>query len=123
MNVHLTTGKYEIVETGSVIIPSDDYIQFAFEGLRFRFLFNSSVDVPDKTKTEVVGTIKEDDEGKYLEIEVKNYNDMFASPMHKLHVGKVQGNELYVDFSIVSLTSNGDTVTNRIMLYSWYKER
>lgn len=123
MNVHLSTGKYDVIDTGSVIIPSDDYIQFAFEGLRFRFLFNSSVDVPDKTKTEVVGTIKEDDEGKYLEIEVKNYNDIFVSPMHKLHVGKVQGKELYVDFSIVSLTSNGDTVTNRIMLYSWYKEK
>ena len=24
MNVRLSTGKYEIVETGSVIIPSDD---------------------------------------------------------------------------------------------------
>lgn len=121
MNVQLSTEKYEVIDTGSVIIPSDDYIQFAFANLRFRLLFNSSLDKQDQT--EVVGTIKEDEEGEYLQIEVKNYNDMFASPMHILHLGKVQGKELYVDFSIVALTSDGDSVTNRIMLYSWYKEK
>lgn len=41
--MQLSTGKYEIIETGSVIIPTNDYIQFSFENLRFRFLFNSSI--------------------------------------------------------------------------------
>lgn len=123
MTMQLSTGKYEIIETGSVIIPTNDYIQFSFENLRFRFLFNSSIDMSDKTKSEVVGTIKDDDEGKYLEIEVKNYNDMFASPMHMLHLGKIQDKDLYVDFSLVSLSSDADNIGGRIMLYSWYKEK
>lgn len=121
--MQLSTGKYEIIETGSVIIPTNDYIQFSIENLRFRFLFNSSIEMSDKTKSEVVGTIKDDEEGQYLEIEVKNFNDMFASPMHMLHLGKVQDKDLYVDFSIVSLTSNGEEIGNRIMLYTWYKSK
>ena len=121
--MQLSTGKYEIIETGSVIIPTNDYIQFSFENLRFRFLFSSSIEMSDKTKSEVIGTIKDDEEGKYLEIEVKIFNDMFASPMHMLHLGKVQDKDLYVDFSIVSLTSDEDKIGHRIMLYSWYKEK
>lgn len=121
--MNLSTSKYEIIENGSVIIPTNDYIQFSFDDLKFRFLFTSSVDISENANLEVIGTIKEDDDGKYLEIEVKNFNKLFDSPMHMLHLGKVQGKDLYVDFSIVSLTSNGEDVKDRIMLYSWYKEK
>ena len=119
----LATSKYEIIENGSVIIPSDDYIQFSFENLRFRFLFTSSTEPAEKDGSQVVGTIKNDDEGKYLEIEVKNFNDMFASPMHMLNLGMVEGKKLYVDFSIVSLTTHGEKIGERIMLYTWYKAK
>lgn len=118
----ISTSKYDIVETGSVIIPSNDYVQFSFENLRFRFFFASS-EFSDRNESEVVGTIKDDNEGKYLEIKVNNFKGMFASPMHMLTLGKIQEKNLYVDFSIVSLTSDSDRIGERIMLYSWYKDK
>lgn len=123
MIMKLSTGNYEIIETGSIIIPPNDYIQFSFNDLRFRFLFTSSLEMLDEKESEVIGTIKNDEEGSYLEIEVRNFNSMFVSPMHMLKLAKIQDKDLYVDFSIVSLTSNGNSIGERIMFYSWYKDK
>lgn len=42
MNISISSSKYDIIESGSVIVPEDDYIEFSIDNLRFRFVFTSN---------------------------------------------------------------------------------
>lgn len=122
MEITISTSKYEIIESGSVIVPEDDYMQFSFEHLRFRFVFTPNQANQEVKESGVTGTIKKDELGEYLEIGVDGYSSIFSSPSDFLHVGQIEGKALYVYFSITPLVSDGK-INNRIMLYCWYKEK
>ena len=68
MNISISSSKYDIIESGSVIVPEDDYIEFSFDNLRFRFVFSSNQANCEREDSGVTGTIKEDKSGSYLEI-------------------------------------------------------
>lgn len=121
--MEISTSNFDIIESGSVIVPENDYVQFKFNGLRFRFVFMPNEIDMNNQEVGVAGTLKNDDEGDYLEIEVQNYNSVFSSPMEKLRVGTVGDKSLYVYFSIAPLITNNRKVNSRIMLYTWYKEK
>lgn len=123
MNMELSTSKYVILESGSVIVPENDYVQFKFGNLRFRFVFApNDLEQSDENAT-VEGTVKKDEEGEYLEINIVNYNGLFDSPMEKINVGSIGGKPLFVYFSIAPLISDKTKIKNRIVLYTWYKEK
>ena len=122
MNIPISSSKYEIVASGSVIIPEDDYIQFSFDNLRFRFVFASNQAKSENEDSGVTGTIKEDESGSYLEIGIDGYTRFFSSPSDFLNVGQIEGKALYVYFSITPLVAK-DKINKRIMIYSWYKEK
>lgn len=121
--MEISTSNFDIIESGSVIVPENDYVQFKFNGLRFRFVFMPNEIDMNNQEVGIAGTLKNDDEGDYLEIEVQNYNSVFSSPMEKLRVGTVGDKSLYVYFSIAPLITNNTKVNSRIMLYTWYKEK
>lgn len=122
MNISISSSKFEIVASGSVIIPEDDYIQFSFDNLRFRFVFDSNQAKSESEDSSVTGTIKEDESGSYLEIGIDGYTSIFSSPSDFLNVGQIEGKALYVYFSITPLVTK-DKINKRIMIYSWYKEK
>ena len=122
MNISISSSKYEIVASGSVIIPEDDYIQFSFDNLRFRFVFDSNQAKSESEDSSVTGPIKEDESGSYLEIGIDGYTSIFSSPSDFLNVGQIEGKALYVYFSITPLVAK-DKINKRIMIYSWYKEK
>lgn len=122
MNISISSSKYEIVASGSVIIPENDYIQFSFDNLRFRFVFSSNQANCESEDSSVTGTIKEDESGSYLEIGIDGYTRIFSSPSDFLNVGQIEGKALYVYFSITPLVAK-DKINKRIMIYSWYKEK
>lgn len=122
MNISISSSKYDIIDSGSVIIPEDDYIEFSFENLRFRFFFISNQPNGENEDSSVTGTIKEDESGSYLEIGIDGYTSIFSSPLEFLNVGQIQGKALYVYFSITPLVAN-NKINKRIMIYSWYKEK
>ena len=122
MNISISSSKYEIVASGSVIIPEDDYIQFSFDNLRFRFVFDSNQAKSESEDSSVTGPIKEDESGSYLEIGIDGYTSIFSSPSDFLNVGQIEGKALYVYFSITPLVAKGK-INKRIMIYSWYKEK
>ena len=37
MDIRISTEGCDIISSGSVIIPSNDYVEFSIENLRFRF--------------------------------------------------------------------------------------
>lgn len=122
MNISISSNKYEILESGSVIVPEDDYIEFSFGNLRFRFVFSSNQANRDNEESGVTGTIKEDESGSYLEIGIDGYTSIFSSPTDLLKVGQIEEKALYVYFSITPLVVK-EKINKRIMIYSWYKEK
>lgn len=123
MNMELSTSKYDILESGSVIVPENDCLQFKIEELRFRFIFSPNELAQNNNDASVTGAVKKDEEGEYLEINVLNYNGLFDSPMEKINVGRIDGKQLFVYFSIAPLITDNTQVKNRIVLYTWYKEK
>ncbi len=120
--MNISTSKYIIIESGSVIVPEDDYVEFSIKGARFRFVFTpNNIDSTDDSAY-VSGTLKKDTDGDYLEMEIYNYNTTFSSPSQTLKVGDIDGKSLYVNFSIAPLADNSK-IKCRIMIYSWYKEK
>lgn len=97
--MEISSSKYVILESGSVIVPEDDYIQFSFENLRFRFVFSSNQANRKNEDSSVTGTIKNDESGDYLEILIDGYARIFSSPSDFLEVGQVEGKKLYVFFN------------------------
>lgn len=122
MEISISSSKYDIIESGCVIVPEDDYIQFSFEHLRFRFVFSSNQTSHEDKESGVTGTIKKDELGDYLEIGVDGYTSIFSSPSDFLKVGQIDGKALYVYFSITPLVAQ-EKINKRIMLYTWYKEK
>ena len=122
MDIKISTSKYVVVDSGSVIVPEDEYVEFTIDNLRFRFIFSPNVISTDVSDSEVMGTIKNDSIGDYMELAVHNYNHLFSTTSDFLNVGKIDGKQLYVMFSVTPMKSDGK-IHLRIMNYSWYKEK
>lgn len=120
--MEISTGRYIIVESGSLIIPEDDYVEFNIQGARFRFVFISNNTDETDTSSSISGTLKHDADGDYLEVEIYNYNSAFSSPSQTLKVGNIDDKLLYINFSVTPLADNSK-IRSRIMIYSWYKEK
>lgn len=120
--MEISTSKYIILESGSVIVPEDDYVEFNIKGARFRFVFTQDDIASTDDIASVSGTLKKDAEGDYLEVEINNYNGIFSTPSQTLKVGTIDEKPLYVNFSTVPLADNSRTKC-RIIIYSWYKEK
>lgn len=122
MTVEISTSKYIILESGCVIVPEDDYVEFNIKGARFRFVFTQNETDSTDDCACVTGTLKKDTEGDYLEVDINNYKAMFSTPSQTLNVGTIDEKSLYVNFSTVPLADNS-RIKCRIIIYSWYKEK
>lgn len=121
--MEISTSKYDIIESGSILIPDDDYVDFSFSDLRFRLFFESGYGEKSKDDASISGTIKSDNNGTYLQISVKNYNRPFATPTEILNVGTIDGRSLYFSFSVVPIGNEGENPKCRLVVYSWYKSK
>lgn len=123
MDVKLTTEKSEIIASGSVIIPNDDYVQFELEGLKFRFVFILEQKGEDSSVT-ITKRIEKDNNNntECLSIIISNVKRaLFGSLGHSMQVATIDNKNLSIRFSIVSI--NRDTKLNsedKILFYTWY---
>lgn len=119
----IETGKYEVLETGSVIVPNGEFVEFEIENLHFRFNFIDEIDssVGDSNKG-VTATLVNEGVSQYLSIDVRNYNSLFTSPSKLLEVGTVEGKSLSVMFSVVVI-SGANRYQVRVFHYTWYKSK
>lgn len=115
----VSTNKYDILESGSVIVPVNEYVEFDIEGLRYRFLFINDNTEDSKGVASISGSLTKDDQGDYFAIEVKNYKGLFYSPSDLIKVGELGGKDLYVYFSIVTVSDDNNAVL-RVFHYTWY---
>lgn len=119
----ISTGKYDVIESGSVVIPQDDYLEFEVEGLNYRFTFSDEKEADKPEKRRVTGALVAEGGKQVFRIDVINYNSLFTTPAQPLEVGNLDGgNKLYVYFSVVSVSADGMGKT-RVFHYTWFKSR
>lgn len=122
MEVKIETKDYNILASGSVIVPSKDYVTISFDGLNFRFSFVN--DDADKEKSKFdVHVIKNDKEENVLEIVLHNMNNtFFGTPNKMLQVGRYNGFVLYLQFSLVGLKVE-DNYAQQLLFYTFYQDK
>lgn len=73
--VELYTEVFDIISTGSVIIPANDYVEFLIEDLRFRFnMVQNDAEAQNGT---IETNIEQDDKGQCLIITLINFSSSF----------------------------------------------
>ena len=117
MTVKLSTEQFEIISSGSVIIPFNDYVEFAIENLRFRFTMiqNRSYGQQGKFQT----NLERDEKGECLVISLINFSSsFFATPNQELRLAHLQDKDLCLRFSVTAInkTANG---FDGLLFYTW----
>lgn len=116
------TENYDILETGSVVLPPNEYLEFEIGGLKFRFSFLDEVEGSNPVQTKVTGQLIQGSGKSILSIKVINYNSLFTTPPHMLEMGTLDGKRLFVLFSVVSLSADENNKM-RVFHYTWYKSK
>jgi hypothetical protein len=114
--IKISTEKFEIISTGSVIIPANDYVEFAIENLRFRFnMIQNTNEAQGKFQT----NIEHDDKGDCLVISLVNFSSsFFATPKQELRLAHLNNRDLYLKFSVISINKSGNCFDG-LMFYTW----
>ncbi len=121
-NIKVSTEHYIIMDSGTIILPAGDYCEFEIENLRFRFSFSERKEENNQEKkSEITGTLVQEEGGNYLSFVVVNFDGLFSTPRQLLEVGTLKGKKLFFSFSIGALV--GDDNPSRIFHYTWYTEK
>ena len=120
MEILKSTEKYDVVESGSVIIPSGEYAQFKIESLVFRISFPCSNNPQQRMEFDM----EKDSNGVDI-MHVKAYNfqnSFFTTPSKMLALANDQGRQLYLNFSVTSVNSR-EGHEDKLFFYTWYLEK
>ena len=118
----ITTSNYEILDTGSIVLPDNEYLEFEIESLKFRITFNEECEGENKDQSRITGQLVQEVSGSYFSMRIINYNSLFSTPIQLLEMGTVGGKKLFLNFSVVPLSSSDNNKT-RVFHYTWYKSK
>ncbi|MDX2360372.1 MAG: hypothetical protein QNK23_06175 [Crocinitomicaceae bacterium] len=95
MNVKISTGNYEIIDSGTIVANSGESIVFEVSSLTFIFEFRSD---PNKPKSNIS---KEVDGDKSLKIILTNFNNSLGTRnTDPLSIGTVNNRQLFINFNV-----------------------
>lgn len=123
MQIKLATDKYDIISTGSVIIPNDEVLEFRFENLRFKCSFEEEKDDNGNLTPGHVNTFIENEgtPDAYMIIRIYNQiNSFFASSNSMFSLARLNRRELLFKFSIQSINAKKEGTEDKIFFYTWY---
>ena len=122
MEQSLKIGNYEVLSTGSVLIPKDEYAEFSFDTLNFRIIFREEKDDEGKV-TNGHYELNIPSSGECLEIIMYNQNRaMFSSSPNFIAVATLGGRKLFLKFCIHSINIK-DNYEDKLFFYTWYWEK
>ena len=117
MEIKLSTERFDVISTGSVIIPANDYVEFEIEGLRFRF--NMVQNNEGAQNGRIQTNIETDDRGQCLIITLINFSSsFFATPSEPLRLATINNRDLYFKFSIMSINPT-EFGPDGLLFYTW----
>lgn len=117
MNVTISTEGYNIISSGSVIIPANDYVEFSIENLRFRF---NMVQNSTHAHNGIIQTnVERDDIGDCLIITLVNFSSsFFTTPKQAIHLANIGNRDLFLKFSFTSINMS-DEGSEGLLFYTW----
>ena len=120
----ITTSNYEILDTGSIVLPYNEYLEFEIESLKYRISFNEECESENKDQSRITGQIVQEEGGSYFSLKVINYNSLFSTPIQLLEMGTIDGKKLFLNFSVIPLSgSENNNNKTRVFHYTWYKSK
>lgn len=120
-NISLETTNYNVLNSGCVIVPNGEEIQFNIDNLQFRFTFIEELDENGSPKKSYL-KLKEHD-GKSLCISLINMNDSTnAVNTNMINIGNIKGMDLFLKFCITSINQQ-ESGCDFFMAYTWYLKK
>lgn len=117
MIINISTERFDVISSGSVIIPADDYVEFTIENLRFRF--NMIQNDNDATQGTFQTNIEHDDRGDCLIISLVNFSSsFFATSNQELRLAHLNNKDLYLKFSVTAINRVGNRFDG-LLFYTW----
>lgn len=121
-------GEYEVLSSGSLIVPSSKVIEFIFDNLNFRVVFETEKD-EDGNLTQGHYTLnieqETDSSAKFLKISMYNQNKVFFSSSNSMiQVATLNHRKLYLKFCINSINmQEHEDKEEKIFYYTWFLEK
>ena len=120
--IKVSTQYHVILDSGTIILPANEYCEFEIENLRFRFSFFERAEENDQEKkSEITGALVQEGGGSYLSFNIVNFDGPFSTPRRLLEVGTLNGKKLFFSFSVGALVGNDNP--SRMFHYTWYTEK
>ncbi|MCM1140954.1 MAG: hypothetical protein NC453_20480 [Muribaculum sp.] len=119
MDIKVSTEKYEVINSGSVIVSLNDVLDFRISNLIFRFSFKSVEGLEPSVK---IGKAKDSDNKDYMAIEIINAGkEGFKSNCPPVEVASFDGKKLYLAFALDTLV--GHDGNSKLLYYTWFLEK
>lgn len=123
----INIGNFEIISSGSLIIPNSEFIEFLFDNLKFKIIFETEKD--DKgnlTQGHYSVNIEKEEttQLEYLKITMFNQNNSFFSSTNSMiPVATLKNRKLFLKFCINSINTQGNgEKEDKIFFYTWFLE-
>ena len=122
MNVTISTQNYEVIDSGCIIVPNGQHLEFEFQDLRFKIFFieeeqngESPLQGRISARTENAGT-----PDAYYGIKFYNQNQAdFSSMSDMINPATIKNKSLYLKFCIQSINRNNNQ-SDKIFFYTWF---
>ena len=106
--MEIKIDNYNIISTGTVITHDNKSVVFRINPLEFILEFKTEKDAPAKIDTH--------SDDKSMKIVLTNFNNSLGQGLvQPMHVGVINGKELYFQFVVYSLGDSG----SKVIHYTW----
>ena len=114
----LQSKTANIIQTGSVIIPKGDFVEFQIANLRFRLVFE--YEQPNENGETKPGRIEsklaQDEKGDYLLLILYNQTGVhYAGLNEPAQIAQIEGHPLRFEFTVVDIHSGNC----KLLFYTW----
>lgn len=124
----INVGNYEIISSGSVIVPNAEFVEFLFDNLRFKIVFETEKDNDGNlTQGHYTLSVEKDEttQSDFLKITMFNQNkSFFSSSNTMIPVATLKNRKLLLKFCINSInTQDKEDKEDKIFFYTWFLEK
>lgn len=112
-NVQKSTEKYEIIDSGCLILPAGEILVFTIMNVTFKIIFKDEDGDAKLTKI-----------GNGFELTLHKQDDAnFSGTPEMVKLGSINGRNIYIILNVKATTANPCGGNNKIIFYTWYIDR
>lgn len=117
MNITISSERFDIISSGAVIIPANDYIEFKIDDLRFRITMIGNDE--NSSQGTIQTSLEKDDKGECMVISLVGFaSSFFATPKQDLKLAFINNRDLLLKFSFTSINRSEGSFDG-LLCYTW----